>query len=101
MKIILAQQIQSKEISKFADIQKTYKSSIIPHTGDFITDRFYSEPYEYEIGQVVINYEEGESGECTVTIKPYVLDTNNIEVLEQQIECAEKHGWKATKSYTI
>lgn len=94
MKIILMQSVQlmasNDKIHNARTVMKELESNVIPHKGDFISDSFYKDPYEYEVVEVTINYQENE---CYVSIAPIVLNSSDIELLRKWIEIAKLHKW--------
>ncbi|MDB5083961.1 MAG: hypothetical protein JWN30_847 [Bacilli bacterium] len=75
MEIIIYQQINLKNNPRvFHDVFKTFGSDVIPHKGDFISDSAFKDPYEYEVLQVVINYNDNS---CFVRIPLIELESKN------------------------
>lgn len=92
MNIILAQSIQLEDLKKGCRIiTKEFQSNVIPHKGDLIYDSLWEDPYEYEVIEIIINYE---NDECSVTLAPRKLETNEMECLKEYVEMSKLHGWK-------
>lgn len=86
------QQVMLKDnIPSFRQITKTFESDIIPHTGDYICDSVWKDPYEQEVLQVTINYQESE---CYVQLPVIALDTDRVEAIKEYIEMAKLHEWE-------
>lgn len=91
IKITLDHQIQLQDFREgFVNIYKDFESNIIPHKGDFISDTCFKDPYEHEVIDVVIDYQQNE---CGVMLKPIIVEHNEKEFLLQYVEMAELHGW--------
>ncbi len=88
MKIYISQQIGIKGSKCPVDIHKEFNSDIIPHAGDFISDPIWKDPYEYEVINVNINYEENE---CYVTVDKLNFEVDDFDKYVK--DCAKLHGW--------
>lgn len=92
MKIILSQYVMLKNIPRTSKlISKTIESSIIPHTGDYISDVLWKNPYEYPVLKSIINYE---LDECYVELPSYELESENEETIKEFIKMSKSHGWE-------
>lgn len=90
MKICISQQIIPKsDFREFKQISKEFESNIIPHKGDKIADRFYKEPYEYDVVECTIDYQENK---CYVTLASINVETK--DEVNEQIKISKLHGWK-------
>ena len=90
MKIYICQQIiPTKDIREFKQVCKKFDSNVIPHRGDRISDSFFKEPYDYEVIECTIDYQ---NNECTVFIEP--IKVENASEVKEQIKIAELHGWE-------
>ena len=65
---------------------------IIPCKGDKIEDPLWKEPYEYEVIEVVISYDQDT---CCVTVAPYENEIPELRKGEFG-KMADFHGWKAS-----
>lgn len=92
MKITLNQIIALKNINQgFRCIEKSFESNIIPHKGDFINDSLWKDPYEYEIGQVTIDYSKNS---CEVQLHAIFLESTDENDVKEYVKIAKLHGWK-------
>lgn len=92
MEIKISHQIQLKDFRQgLVNLYKTFESNVIPHKGDFITDSCFKDPYEHEVIEVIIDYQENK---CYVTLKPIVAETNDKQALINYVKMAELHGWE-------
>lgn len=92
MKVTIMQQIQLKDFQKgWRSITKEFETNIIPHKGDFITDSVWKDPFEYEVVEVNINYQEDE---CYISLSAIILETNDKDRLRGYIEMTKLHNWK-------
>lgn len=98
LQITLSQQVQLKDFRKgYVNIYKIFESNVIPHKGDFIADSCFKDPYEYEVVEVIINYQENT---CYVQLNSIIAELNDKQVLKNYVEMAELHGWECnTKEY--
>ncbi|WDU80050.1 hypothetical protein [Lysinibacillus sp. G01H] len=98
MKIVLNHQVQLKDFREgYVNIYKDFESNVIPHKGDYIADLCFKDPYEYEVIEVIINYQENE---CNVTLKPLIAAHNDKDFLLRYVEMSEHHDWYCpTKEY--
>jgi hypothetical protein len=93
MKIILMQEVRLEDYQNGSCmITKIFESPVIPHKGDYITDSLWKKPYEQEVVEVNINYQ---NNECYVSFKPITLKTNSIDRLRNYIEMAKLHEWES------
>lgn len=93
MDIILIQQINLKDIDNgFRQIQKKFNSNIIPHKGDYISDGAFDDPDEYEIINVIIDYQENY---VQVWLEPINLETNDKGDLEKYVEMTKLYNWES------
>lgn len=71
-------------------ICKKFESSIVPSLGMKIEDVGWKNPYNYEVTEVIINYNENTA---FVTVAPYVniVPANKIE---EFLKIEENCGWK-------
>jgi hypothetical protein len=96
MKINLLIFISSVKEQKENGIQeammKTIESTIRPVKGDIIDDPGFGPGFHngYEVVKVTINYA---SNECFVSLRPLVLEEEEIKI-ETYIEKLEAHGWR-------
>ncbi|NFI05958.1 hypothetical protein FC959_16620 [Clostridium botulinum] len=89
MKIRLAQLISLNPVSKGCfSMNKEFESDIIPHAGDKIGDSVWKDPYEHEVIEVVINYQENI---CYVTLES--IELASIQWLDEWREMVKLHGW--------
>lgn len=99
LKVVLSQHIR---LSDFRDghtnIYKEFESSVIPHKGDFITDTCFDDPYEYEVVEVVVNYQHDE---CLVHLSPIVIESNDNQAILKYVNMAELHDWECPTKETI
>ena len=92
MEITLLQQILLKgKPNTYRSLYKKFKSNIIPHKGDMITDSVWKDPYQYEVHEVAINYD---ANECYVTLGCIELDSVNMEHIKHYIKMAKLHRWE-------
>lgn len=90
MKICILQQIIPKsDFRGFKQISKEVESNIIPHKGDKIADSFFKDPYEYDVVECTIDYQENK---CYVTLAPINVETESE--VTYQINIAKTHGWQ-------
>ncbi|WP_338786067.1 hypothetical protein [Metabacillus sp. FJAT-53654] len=70
---------------------KTFESNIRPVKGDIIHDPGFDPGFHngYEVVKITINYD---MNECFVSLKPLVLEIEEIKV-ETYIEKLKAHGW--------
>jgi hypothetical protein len=73
-------------------MMKTIESTIRPVKGDIIDDPGFDPGFHngYEVVKVTINYA---SNECFVSLRPLVLEEEEIKI-ETYIEKLEAHGWR-------
>lgn len=94
MKIVLSQGVlvneNSRKFDEFCNITKSIESDAIPHKGDYIEDSLYKDPYEYEVTNVTLNYQENY---CYVSISPMIVDGKDL-VKRIKEEIAPLHGWQ-------
>ncbi|AVK95621.1 hypothetical protein FCT18_21260 [Lysinibacillus sphaericus] len=91
MKIVLNHQIQLQDYRKgYVDIYKDFESDVIPRKGDFIADTCFKDPYQYEVIEVIISYQENE---CNVSLKPIKVEHNDKDFLLRYVEMSELHNW--------
>jgi len=95
MLIQIRQQIQLKhDIRAFREVYKEFESNCIPHKGDFISDPAFKEPYEYEVIETTIDYN---NETCYVAIKPFVIESEKAtkdDVIDY-VKMMMLHGWKS------
>lgn len=87
MKITLSQVIPVKGDKLPHLLQKDFQSMVIPHKGCTITDSIWEEPSEYEVVEVIINYQEEK---CYVSLESYQHEIANIKAFREK---AKQHGW--------
>ena len=65
---------------------------IVPRKGDKLEDTLWKDPYEYEVVEVLLDYEEDT---CFVTVAPYegVIPQERMDEFGR---IAELHGWGAS-----
>lgn len=91
MEVRISQQIQVKDsIRDFRHVFKSFFNvTVIPHKGDFIADSAFKDPYEFEVIDVTIDYDEDK---CFVSLSPFVAETTE-HLLEHATMMQEYHGW--------
>ena len=91
MKIILTQVISLQTYGEgYFNMKKEFESEVIPHIGDKITDLVWSDPYEYPVVDVVIDYQQKI---CTVTLEQIQFEHNDKEYLKRWYDMVKSHGW--------
>lgn len=91
MKIIVYQQIIPKDNEReFKQIHKIFESNIIPHKGDKIADSFFKDPYEYEVADCTIDYQDDK---CYIDLFP--MKVSSVDQVSQQVDISKLHKWKA------
>ena len=93
MEIVLTQKITLLKKSEYTNIMKTFNSNIIPHKGDYIEDIAWKDPFEYEVKEVTINYEENQ---CYVELPEILISSNDRKNLEDYIKNVKNFGWIET-----
>lgn len=87
------QEIRLKNAKKWRTVNKSFESNIIPRKGDFLADSAFKDPYEYEVGQVIIDYAQNL---CIVYLAPVELNGDSKERLEQEVEMYKLHNWESS-----
>lgn len=97
MKMIISQIIYFDDQPKFPHrwTKEIDNPVVYPHIGDKIEDSIWKDPYEYEVVDVVINYN---IGEYYVTLKEYSDNDGNIYVIpanrkKEIANMSRLHGW--------
>ena len=93
MIIVLTQKITLLKKSEYTNIIKTFDSNVIPHKGDFIQDLAWKDPFEYEVEEVTINYEENQ---CYAELPEILINSNDRKDLENYIVNIKNFGWIET-----
>jgi hypothetical protein len=92
MEIRLMQQVLLKgKVQTFREIYKFFKSNIIPHKGDKISDSAFKDPYEFEVIEVTIDYQDDI---CYVRLAWVELETEKEQAVEDYIRMTMLHGWE-------
>lgn len=91
MKVTLMQDIATKNLKHHKCLTKVFDSIVIPRTGDFISDEFYEDPYERIVKGVTIDYSKNT---CYVKVKEIILNSFEVEDLENYYNTAILHGWE-------
>ena len=93
MKISIAQLVKIEGDNNFPyKWSKEYGDRIVvPRKGDKIEDPLWKDPYEYEVTEVLFDYEEDT---CFITVNPY-KDEIPKSRKEEFAKMATLHGWKA------
>ena len=93
MRLIVSQNIKVLNSRVPYDIQKKYgEQTILPRIGDKLEDSVWKDPYEYEVIEVVINYDEGL---CCVDVAPFA-DEMPEDRLDEFAQMVKLHGWEAS-----
>ena len=93
MLLIVSQRIKIKNDKLPYSIKKEYgEQSIIPRVGDKLEDSVWARPYEYEVTEVVFNYQDGT---CYVEVAPFA-DEIPEEKMEEFAHMVSLHGWSAS-----
>ena len=90
MKIHVSQQVNVEGENFPRTMYKEFESSIIPSLGMRIEDIGWKKPYDYEVVEVIINYEENR---VFVSVAQY----NNVipaDKIENFFEIQKHCGWK-------
>lgn len=94
MKIVLLQEVlldeNRRKFGEFYNITKSIESDAIPHKGDYIEDSLYKDPYEYEVTNVTLNYQENC---CYVRVSPMIVGSKDL-VKRIKEELSPLHGWE-------
>lgn len=94
MLIQIRQQIKVKnDIRAIKEPYKEFESDIILHKGDFFTDSAFKDPYEHEVTEVTVSYQENT---CYVHITPVVFEFENANEkhVDEYVKMMALHGWK-------
>lgn len=92
MKITICRTLWLKEIaSKTRSVTKTFESEIVPHKGDYIYSSAFHRDEEVEVVQVFIDYE---NNECMVYLKPFSIDSEDMEHLKNLVDVYLLHDWE-------
>ena len=91
MKIILSQLVEIENDRFPHHWDKEYESTVVPMIGMKSGDPLWKDPYEYEVTEVIINYE---SDECYVSLAKYDITIPQDRASEFAL-MASRHGWKA------
>ena len=92
MKIILSQLVEIENDRFPHHWDKEYESTVVPMIGMKICDPLWKDPYEYEVTEVIINYE---SDECYVSLAKYDI-TIPQDRASESAHMASLQGWKAS-----
>lgn len=88
MKIILSQ-VAYEEGDKWPHpFSKEFNHTVIPQVGNIISDSLWKDPYEYEVVEVNINYQQDE---CYIGLKPLEYKVPDIK---EYASMAKLHGWR-------
>lgn len=99
MNIILSQAVMLEDFRKgHVNIYKEFTSNVIPHKGDYITDTCFKDPYEFEVVQVVLNYQQDE---CMVYLPPIIIESDDKQALLNYVNMTELHNWSCPTKETI
>ncbi len=99
MKIVLRQYvgIKGKNYTN-RGVSKTFENNVIPHVGMFIADSAYKEPYEHEVEEVVVNYDDNT---CYVLLKAHEIEADKEisgeeekQVVHYHLDVFKTHGWE-------
>lgn len=93
MMVLLIQKITLLRKSEYTNIMKTFESNIIPHKGDYIEDSAWNDPFEYQVQEVTLNYEENE---CYVELPEILINSNDRKDLDKYIENIKSFRWIET-----
>lgn len=92
MKIRIVQQVSIVDRPEtYKNVFKDFESDVIPHKGDFIRDRAFKNPDEYQVHSVTIDYDVNLA---QVLIHRVELETDKEEAVKEYINMMKKHGWK-------
>lgn len=93
MILIVSQTIKIKNSKIPYSIKKEYgEQSIIPRVGDKLEDSVWARPYEYEVTEVVFNYQENL---CCVEVAPFDGEIPE-EKMDEFAHMVSLHGWDAS-----
>ena len=93
MILIVSQRIKIKSSRVPYSIQKKYgEQSIIPRIGDKLEDTVWKDPYEYEVTEIVLNYQDRT---CYVEVAPLEGEIPE-EKMEEFAEMVKTHGWSTS-----
>nr|WP_300004490.1 hypothetical protein [Tissierella sp.] len=91
MKIRIVQQVYLVDKpDTFKNVYKEFDSSIIPHKGDFITDRAFKNPDEYEVHSISLDYD---ADLAQVLIHSVELASDKEESIKEYITMMKRYGW--------
>jgi hypothetical protein len=91
MRIVIEQQIMLKDISSsFRPVYKFFDSNVVPHVGDKIGDGAYKDPYEYEVVEVILDYNEDKA---YVTLHVIELESEDRNLVAEWVNMFKLHGW--------
>lgn len=91
MDIHLSQTITTGDGQSGRQLIKSFASQPVPSVGFKIKDIAFSDPSEYEVINVAINYE---NEDCFVYLEPILLESNDTEDLKDFIREYVIHGWE-------
>ena len=90
MKITITQQVKIEGDNFPHSWRKEYGERIaIPHKGDLLESSLWKDPYEYEVIEVLYDYEEDL---CSITVAPYAITIPKSR-MEEFNHMANLHGW--------
>lgn len=91
MRITLSQQVLLKgRPNTFRTAYKHFESNVIPHEGDKVADSAFKDPYEFEVVNVIINYQDNT---CHVSLRMIEIDSDNEKDIEGYLEIYRLHDW--------
>lgn len=91
IKIRIVQQVYIKgEPKTFKNVYKDFESNTLPKKGDFITDRAFKTPDEYEVYSVTIDYD---ANIAQVIIHGVELYTDKKDAVKEYITMMKQYGW--------
>ena len=91
MKIRIVQQIYLQDKPEtFKNAYKEFESNIIPHKGDFITDRAFKNPDVYQVHSISIDYG---ADLVQVLVHSVELESSKEEAVKEYINMMIKYGW--------
>lgn len=93
MIVLLTQKITLLKKSEYTNIMKKFESNVIPHKGDYIEDSVWKDPFEYQVEEITINYEESE---CYVELPEVLINSNDRKDLDDYVENSKSYGWLET-----
>lgn len=91
MIIKLSQNVFLKDRPRtFRTAHKSFDSNVIPRKGDFISDTAFKAPYEHEVVEVTIDYQDDV---CYVSLHSVEIESEDEAAVLRYLEIYKMHDW--------